>query len=91
MKHRKQITNGESDGKFELLRQMRLETTQRSIVCYGWFLLSGFTMVAVLVLILLQGLGKIVLSDKVILSLIAGTVTQATAMFATIIRRLFSK
>lgn len=91
MKHYKQLTNGESGRRFELLRQMRMETTQRSVVCYGWFLLSGFTIVAVLILILLQGLGKIVLSDKVILSLIAGTVAQATAMFATIIRRLFSK
>jgi len=91
MKHYKQLTNGESDRRFELLRQMRLEATQRSIVCYGCFLLSGFSIVAVLILILLQGLGTIILSDKVILSLIAGTVAQTSAMFATIIRRLFSK
>ena len=70
---------------------MRLETTQRSVVCYGWFLLSVFTIVSVLTLILLQGLGKIRLSDKVILTLIGGTVAQAIAMFATIIKRLFSK
>ena len=73
----------------EVLRAMRLENTQRTVVCYGWLALSAFSIVSVLVLIVLSGRHIIDLSDKVILALIAGTVAQGTAMFATIIRRLF--
>ena len=79
------------DRKFALLREMRLETTQRSVVCYGWLIVCALTILSVLVLILLQGLGKIALSDRVILTLIGATVAHALGMFATIIRRLFSR
>ncbi len=89
--HFKPVGDERPNRKFALLREMRLETTQRSVVCYGWFLLSAFTILSVLVLILLQGLGRIALSDKVILALIGATVAQAIGVFATIIRRLFLK
>ena len=68
---------------------LRSENTQRTVVCYGWLGISAFSIMSVLGLVLLLGLHIITLSDKVILALIAGTVAQGTAMFATIIRRLF--
>ncbi len=70
---------------------MRLENTQRTVVCYGWLGLSALSIVSVLVLIVLSGRHILVLPEKVILALIAGAVANGISMFATIIRSLFPK
>ncbi len=75
----------------ELLRAVHHETTQRSVVCYGWLALSALSIVSVLVLILLSGRHIITLPEKVILALIAGTVANGISIYATVIRSLFPK
>jgi hypothetical protein len=75
----------------ELVRAMRLENTQRSVVCYGWLGLSAFSIVSVLAVVVLSGRHILTLPEKVILALIAGTVVNGISMFATIIRSLFPK
>lgn len=87
------IEPSKSNRKFEteFLRGIRLENTQRTVVCYGWLGLSALSIVSVLALILLSGRHIIVLPEKVILALIAGTIANGISMFATIIRSLFPK
>ena len=75
----------------EMLRELRMENTQRSILCYGWFAISALSIVFVLLLILLMGLHIVSLPDKIILALIGATVANGGAMFLTIFKRLFSR
>jgi hypothetical protein len=75
----------------ELLREMHMENTQRSILCYGWFALSAVGFVLVFLLVLLMGLQIISLPERIILALIGATIANGSAMFLTIIKSLFSR
>ena len=91
--NRNSIEPSKSNRKFEteVLRAIRSENTQRTVVCYGWLALSAFSIVAVLALVVLSGRRILHLPERVILALIAGTVVNGISMFATIIRSLFPK
>lgn len=75
----------------ELLRERRMENTQRSVLCYGWFAISASGVALVFLLVLLMGLRIISLPERIVLALIGATVANGSAMFFTIIKSLFSK
>jgi hypothetical protein len=75
----------------EELREMKLESSQRSFICYGLFALFAINTLFTLTLVLLLGVGSIVLSDTIIVTLIAETMAHGAAMFFTVIRSLFKR
>jgi hypothetical protein len=75
----------------ELLRERRSENRQRSIIGYGSFTLFAIENIFVLVLVLLLGLGVLELSDKVIVTLIVGTIAHGAAQCRIVTKSLYSK
>lgn len=68
-----------------------MENTQRSVLCYGWFAITTFSIVAVIVIVLFMGVGTIVLPEKVALALIGTTIANGMAHLLTIIKGLFTR
>lgn len=74
----------------ERLRGLRMENTQRSVLCYGWFAVTTVSIFAVIVIVVLMGIGLIVLPETVALALIGATIANGMAHLLTIIKGLFS-
>ena len=83
------LVKGNRKYEAELLREVRMKNTQRSFICYGLFTLFALNTLFTLSLILLLGLGYVLLSDKIIITLIIETVAHGAAMFFTVIKSLF--
>lgn len=75
----------------EELRGLRLENTQRSVLCYAWLSITATSIFAVLLIVGLVGLGIMKLPERVVLALIGGTVANASVYLLTIIRGLFAR
>ena len=72
-------------------QQAHTVLTLRLAVTYSLLALFGINVLSVLSIIFLVGLGKIILSERLIYTLIAATVAQSATIFVIIVKFIFSK
>lgn len=71
-------------------RERRTKMTMRQWVAYSLLAIFIFNTLSVTTIIYLHGFGLVVLSSSIIFTLIGETVAQCAAMFAFVVRKLFS-
>lgn len=71
--------------------ELRMILTLRMVVTFSLLALFAVNVLSVVAVVFFVGFGKMLLSEKLILTLIAETVAQAAAIFITITRFLFPK
>ena len=72
-------------------QQAHTVLTLRLAVTYSLLALFGINVLSVLSIIFLLGFGKIILSERLIYTLIAATVAQSATILVSIVKFIFSK